>query len=53
MLYDKKSEWKKGFIFLGFHFKVTLESDKNNGQQTRGIFKVKFNQQKEETLLFK
>jgi pimeloyl-ACP methyl ester carboxylesterase len=37
---------------FGFHFKVTLQSDMNNGQQTRGIFKVKFNEQEEEISLF-
>jgi pimeloyl-ACP methyl ester carboxylesterase len=37
---------------FGFHFKVTLESDTNNGKQARGIFKAIFNNQEEETLLF-
>jgi pimeloyl-ACP methyl ester carboxylesterase len=37
---------------FGFHFKVTLESDTDNGQQTRGIIKVKFNEDEKDTLLF-
>jgi hypothetical protein len=47
-----KIDYKKGFIFLGYHFKVTLESDMKNGQQTRGIFNVKFNDEQEDILLF-
>ncbi|CAF1306915.1 unnamed protein product [Rotaria sordida] len=38
---------------LGFHFRVTLESDMNdNEQQTRGIIKVKFDEQEEDASLF-
>jgi hypothetical protein len=48
-----KKENNQSFIFLGFHFRVTLESDmNNNGQQTRGIIKVKFNGQEDDALLF-
>jgi hypothetical protein len=49
----KKKENDQIFIFLGFHFRVTLESNMNgNGQETRGTIKVKFGEQKEDTLLF-
>lgn len=37
---------------FGFHFKVTLQSALGNEKQTRGIFKVKFNEQNEDITLF-
>ncbi|CAF1315271.1 unnamed protein product [Adineta ricciae] len=38
---------------FGFQFKVTLESNMNDSkQQTRGIIKIKFDEQEEETSLF-
>jgi pimeloyl-ACP methyl ester carboxylesterase len=37
---------------FGFQFKVTLQSGMDNEKQTRGIFKVKFNDQEEDITLF-
>jgi hypothetical protein len=50
---EKKENDHRSFIFLGFQFRVTLESNMNdNGQQTRGIVKVIFGEQEEDTSLF-
>lgn len=43
----------KIFIFLGYHFKVIVQSAITNEKQTRGIFKVKFNDQEEDITLLK
>jgi len=51
-LIKKKIKRKVSSFFLGFHFKVTLESDTNNEKQARGIFKIKFNDLQEEITLF-
>ena len=49
----EKKKNERSFIFLGFQFKVTLESNMNDiGQQTRGTIKIKFDDQEEDASLF-
>jgi hypothetical protein len=43
---------QRHLFLLGFQFEVTVVSAMANQKQTRGIFKIKFNDQDEDTELF-